>query len=178
MRKEYLLGALVLSAGCGGAAREPPATAAGQPEASKSAAPSRPEVADDSLTQAENVDFCIRLHEQLAACAGEFIDLNIELRTHYFPDFAKRVSTPEARAEARRIGIEEALADGTGPVEPRRQRCTEYCVHGPPTPRSDVPHMEGCYQKPSCADKVECARPILEARYQKKREQGEGQAGH
>jgi hypothetical protein len=101
----------------------------------------------------------------MAGCAGEFIDLNIDLRSQYFPEFAKRVATPEARAEARSEGIKETLADGTGPIEPRRQRCAEYAKHGPPSPRTVVSEAERCYAMPACAEKVECMRSILETRY-------------
>lgn len=110
----------------------------------------------------------MRLHEQVVPCAGEFIDLNIELRSRYFPDFAAAAADPAKKAEMRRVGIEEVMADGAGPLEPRQKRCREYAEHGPPTPSGAVPQMEACYAKASCAEKMDCMRPVLEERYSKR----------
>jgi hypothetical protein len=143
--------------GCGGAAHEEPAATAGQAS-----------TAGESLKPEEATNHCVRLHEQLATCAGEFIDMNLDLRAKYFPPFAKEVANPEARAEMRKEGIAEAVADGTGPVEPRRERCKQYVEHGPQVPRGEVAEAEVCFQKASCAEKIACLRPSQEERYAKR----------
>ena len=140
--------------GCSGASHEVPASPARQAA-----------TAAETLPPEEATAHCVRLHEQLATCSGEFIDMNLDLRAKYFPAFAKAVASPEARAEMRKEGIAEAIADGTGPVEPRRARCKEYTEHGPKVPRGDVVEAEGCFQKASCAEKIACLRPSQEQRY-------------
>lgn len=164
----------LFSVGCASGA--PPATSASEeapaPGASASAASvdAAPAPSSDALSLEEGTAFCVRLHESVVPCAGEFIDLNIDLRSRYFPEFAQKLSTPEARAEARKLGIEEVQADGAGPLEPRRQRCRGYAQHGPPTPRSAVPPMEVCFAKAACAEKIECMRPVLDARFKARAE--------
>lgn len=91
--------------GCSGAPHEVPASPARQAA-----------TAAETLPPEEATAHCVRLHEQLATCSGEFIDMNLELRAKYFPPFAKEVANPEARAEMRKEGIAEAIADGTGPI--------------------------------------------------------------
>ena len=140
--------------GCGGAPHEEPASVVGQASS-----------AAETLAPEEATNHCVRLHEQLATCSGEFIDMNLELRAKYFPAFAKEVASPEARAEMRKEGIAEAIADGTGPLPPRRARCTEYTEHGPKVPRGEVAEAEACFQKASCAEKIACLRPSQEKRY-------------
>lgn len=122
--------------------------------------------ASEPLSTAEAVAFCVRLHEQAAPCAGEFIDLTMDLRAKYFPEFAEKIATPEARAAAKKTGMEEVMADGTGPLEPRQQRCQDYVEHGPPTPRDAPARLEPCFAKAVCAEKIECMRPVMEARFQ------------
>jgi hypothetical protein len=158
--------ATVLVVGCGTSAeqapRAQPAPASAQPALS------------DNLPPDEAAAFCLVLHEQLAACAGEFIDMNLDLRAKYFPPFAQQVADPVARAEMRKEGVAEAIADGTGPIEARRDRCQQYVAHGPKVPRSDVAESTGCFQKASCAEKIACMRPTQEARYAARaREPGE-----
>lgn len=140
--------------GCGGAAHEEPAAPAGQAAS-----------AAETLPPEEATNHCVRLHEQLATCSGEFIDMNLELRAKYFPAFAKEVANPQARAEMRKEGISEAIADGTGPLPPRLARCKEYTEHGPKVPRGEVAEAEACFQKASCAEKIACLRPSQEQRY-------------
>jgi hypothetical protein len=136
---------------------------AGAPEAP--AAPVGHAAAGEVLSPEEATNHCVQLHEQLATCSGEFIDMNLELRARYFPPFAEKLANPADRAEIRKMGIAEAIADGTGPIEPRRERCKEYVEHGPKVPRAEVAVAEGCFQKASCAEKIACLRPSQEERY-------------
>jgi hypothetical protein len=120
----------------------------------------------DSVSADEATRLCVMLHEQMAACAPEYIDMSIELRTRYFPAFAEKAASPELRAAMREEGIREAVASGTGPIEAREQRCKEYVAHGRPVLRGDLAQADLCFQKVSCAEKMECVRPSEERRYQ------------
>ncbi len=175
MGKTHLGFAIALLSACGGA--QPAATPASPPQttaplgsssagAPAVAAPSPASSDGELLSAAESVDFCVRLHEQMVPCAPEFIDLTMDLRAKYFPEFAQKIATPESRASAKKIGIDEVMADGAGPLEPRRKRCQEYVEHGPPTPRSAPLQMEPCFAKQACGEKIECMRPVMEARFQ------------
>ncbi len=76
-----------------------------------------------------------------------------------------QMANPETRAEIRKEGIAEAVADGTGPLEPRQERCKQYAEHGPKVPRADVVEAEVCFAKTACAEKIACMRPSQEARF-------------
>lgn len=156
--------ALVLAVACGATRTEaPPATT---PASSPSGAGATESAGgSESLGLEQSIDFCVRLHEQAVPCAGEFIDVILELREKYFPEFAAQMVDDTARARIREKGIEETLVDGTGPVEPRRDRCKEYVVNGPPTPRSVVSEAEACYTATTCEERMGCLRPLLEARF-------------
>jgi len=107
---------------------------------------------------------CVRLHEQTAQCAENFIDTMMALRSQYQPGFLEAVADPKARAEIRAEGLREAAADGTGPLEIRRKRCAEYAANGPPVPSSDPELLEKCYLLPHCTEKLTCMKPVLETR--------------
>ncbi len=142
-------------AGCGPAEHPEPA-----------AHPEQPSAGAATLSSEDAARFCVTLHEQMASCAPEFIDMNIDLRSKYFPAFAQKASDPATRAEMRDEGIKEALADGTGPLEPRQERCKQYVEHGPPVPSGDVAQATVCFKKATCAEKMACLRPSQEQRYQ------------
>ena len=165
----YALSLLLVVQACGGSAEPPPASpsppsSAAPPAATQSAAPG-----DDNLSLDEATAFCVRLHEQVVTCAPEFIDLMMDLRGHYDPGFQAKFSTPEAKAAAKTEGIAEVKADGSGPLEPRQQRCREYAQQ-PPTPRKAPADLEPCFKIGECAQKIECMRPVMEARFRARAE--------
>ena len=163
----YALSLLLVLQACGGSAEPPPASPSPPSSAAPPAAPAGTESAapgEDNLSLDEATAFCVRLHEQLVTCAPEFIDLMMDLRGQYDPGFSARFSTPEAKAAAKKEGIEEAKADGSGPLEPRQQRCREYAQQ-PPTPRKVPGELEPCFKIADCKQKVECTRPVMEARF-------------
>lgn len=123
----------------------------------------RPSAADP-LTTEEGIALCERLHREAVPCAREFIELNIDLRAKYSPQFAEAVKDPAVRAQAVEAGVAEAAHD----AEHARERCTEYVKPqwGPPQPRSDLAVLDSCYAKASCADKMACLRPVIEPRFQ------------
>jgi hypothetical protein len=167
MMNAYALTALLALQACGGTAEPPPASpaqpASTTPAAASGAAPS------DELSLDEATAFCVRLHEQVVTCAAEFIDMTMDLRGKYDPGFAARFSTPEAKAAAKKEGIEEVKADGSGPLEPRQQRCRDY-AREPPTPRKVPAETEPCFQIADCAQKIACMRPVMEARFRARAE--------
>jgi hypothetical protein len=138
--------------GCAGAAEPPPVS-----HAQRAAA-------DEYLSLDEATAFCVHLHEELVTCAPEFIDLLLELRARYDVGFAAEHATPEAIAEAKRVGIEEVKEDGSGPLAPRQERCRGY-ARAPKTPRSAPPELEACFAISECTQKIACTRPVMEARF-------------
>jgi hypothetical protein len=119
----------------------------------------------DALPLEEATELCIRLHEEAFVCKEEFIDLVIDLRGKYDPRFAKVLASREGRAAAKAEGLKEAVADGSGELEPRRRKCARYAAHGPPVPKADRPFLQACYTKPSCLERVACMKPVLERRF-------------
>lgn len=138
-------GLVLLSVGC---------ASTGKPDPSNGAA----------LSHDDATNMCVRLHEQTAQCAEEFIDAVLSLRAKYEPGFSEVLADPKARAEIRAEGLKEAAADGSGPLEPRRERCAQYAAKGPPVPASDPATLEECYKAHDCAAKLACMKPVLEVR--------------
>ena len=131
---------------------------------SHAAGPSSPPSSPPAvLSYDEGVALCERLHREAVPCAAEFIDLNIELRAKYSPEFAEAIKDPAARKEITEIGLQEVVKDAANVHE----RCSEYVKPewGPPQPRADLAVLDACYAKPACPDKIECLRPVMEPRF-------------
>jgi hypothetical protein len=122
------------------------------------------------LSYDESVSVCERLHREALPCAAEFIDLNIELRMKYSPEFAQAMKDPATRKEVTEIGLQEVSRDAAN----ARERCSEYAKPewGPPQPRTDLAVFEACYAKPACPDKMACLRPVMEPRFKYRAEHG------
>ena len=150
--------ALTLTASTGPLACRATSPASGQPA---------PEAQQATPLGAEEATaMCVKLHEQGAQCLEPFANLLLELRAKYDPRFAQALATPGTREEIQQAVRQETLADGTGPLEQRTQRCTEYAVNGPPVPASDPQMLERCYALSDCTERVACMRPVLETRFQ------------
>jgi len=115
------------------------------------------------LSYDESVALCERLHHEALACIPEFVELNIELRIKYSPEFAEAMKDPAARKEASEIGRRETVSDAGN----AHARCQEFAKPewGPPQPRTDLAVLESCYAKPACGDKISCLRPVSEPRF-------------
>jgi hypothetical protein len=142
------------------------------------ASPTAPSVAVEStapveyLSLDEATTLCVHLHEELVSCAPEFMDLIIDLRRRYDPSWPINHPTPEAEAEAKMVGIEETKEDGSGPLGPRRERCRGY-AQAPKTPRQVPAKLEPCFKISDCKQRVECTRPVMEARFRARAEAAE-----
>lgn len=170
--KAYIWIMLVTLQACGGAAEPRPEHPS--PQASSSAMTSAENTGSDGYLSFDDATaFCVRLHEELVSCAPEFMDLIIDLRRRYDASWPKNHPTPEAEAEARVIGIEETKEEGTGPLESRRERCRGYAQA--PKTLSDVPaKVEPCFKITDCTQRVECTRPVMEARFRARAEAAAG----
>lgn len=147
---------------CGGATEPRPAHPS--PPAAPVAAAS-----DEYLSLDDATALCVHLHEEMVSCAPELMDLIIDLRRRYDPSWPANHPTPESEAEAKIVGIEELKDEGTGPIEPRRERCRGY-AQAPKTPRDVPATLDPCFKITDCTQKVECTRPVMEARFRARAE--------
>ncbi len=154
--------ALVMGAGC--ASREVKKEEVRQEPAAPSAAEVVTATEEGALGLEEATAFCVRLHEQMATCPREFISLLLDLRAQRDPRFAGVFAREGVREAMTEEGVKEVLADGTGPLEPRQARCTEYAANGPPVPSGDPQRAEPCYALSTCEERVSCLQPVLEQR--------------
>ena len=104
------------------------------------------------LSRDEHIAFCVHRWERMAACREEFAD--------YFSN----KMPPDRRLAHRARFIEKATEAGTGPIEPRRQKCAEMVDRVQPTMTSAaVENVEQCLAKPTCQAVVACMKPIMDA---------------
>lgn len=112
------------------------------------------------VADADAVSVCIELHQHLAKCPGEFIDLMIDLRAKHEPGFAAKVKDPKARAEIRQGGIDEAKADGADDGA----KCQRWVSTGPKTSAADAATLRECFKVEACPAFMSCVAPVLERR--------------
>ncbi len=125
--------------------------------------------------EAEATASCMRLHEQMATCAEHFTPLMVELRVKYEPGFAAMLKRKGMRAKILAAGIEETRQDGSGPKEPRLQRCAQWVRSGPRIPDDESARMSACWELETCEKKAACARPMLEQRLSARAREGKWQ---
>jgi RNA polymerase sigma factor (sigma-70 family) len=100
----------------------------------------------------QGIDLCVATRERSFACKEEFADALI----------ARRNPPPEQRAAWRRKAIEKITADGSGPLEPRRDRCAAMVLPGPPPPTEKAglerirKRLDECTAQPDCTARVAC----------------------
>jgi hypothetical protein len=124
---------------------------------------SAPAPASPPLSENEMIALCERLHHEVVPCAHEFVQLNLDLRAQYSPEFAAQLSDPEVRHAAEQAGEAETAQD----AEHAHERCTEFAkpTWGPAQPRSDLARLDSCYREASCEAKMRCLRPVIEPRF-------------
>lgn len=125
--------------------------------------------------EAEATASCLQLHEQMAVCAEHFTPLMIELRAKYEPSFAAMLQRKGMRAKILAAGIAETRQDGSGPKEPRVQRCAGWVRSGPRIPEDESVRMSACWALDTCEKKAACARPMLEQRLSARAREGKWQ---
>jgi RNA polymerase sigma factor (sigma-70 family) len=103
------------------------------------------------LSRDEHIEFCVHRWERMAACKEGFAD-----------HFAGK--QPPERREAHRLRfIEMATEAGTGPIEPRRQKCAASVDKVQPTmTAAAVSEVERCLAETDCQAMLACMKPILD----------------
>jgi RNA polymerase sigma factor (sigma-70 family) len=105
----------------------------------------------DPVTE-EGIDLCVATRERTLECKEEYADAII---AHYSP-------SPERQAALRRKVIEKITAEGSGPLEPRREKCAAMAMPGPPPPteKAGLERMrkaiDECFAQPECTARVAC----------------------
>jgi len=80
------------------------------------------------------------------------------------------MAPPEQRERFRAKVLEELVADGTGPREPRRQKCAATADRKPKAfPESDVKAARACFAKKDCDALFACLKPLMDKHMAKKR---------
>ena len=110
-----------------------------------------------TLTKEESIDFCVDMREKTAECKEEFAD-----------HFAS-MGPPERREAIRKKVLEELVADGTGPREPRRQKCAAQAERKPPSyKQEDVKEARKCFAEKDCKTAFACLKPLIDKQMQRK----------
>jgi RNA polymerase sigma-70 factor (ECF subfamily) len=107
--------------------------------------------ASKPLPKEEAVNTCIWYKEVAVKCKEELAD--------YFASFAPAGTPPEKRARYRARALEEIVAEGTGPLEPRRAKCA-VDIEKQPITYGDLALLKSCaaQAKDDCKAAVECAK--------------------
>ena len=113
---------------------------------------------DKPVPPEQGIAACVEFREKAVACKDVLAD--------YFASFAP----PEQRARIRERALAEIIADGSGPLEPRRAKCAEAQARSPYTERV-LATLRGCATKTDCTAQLACAKPIMNAMMAKQRKQ-------
>jgi hypothetical protein len=111
----------------------------------------RPAQADDAQAS-KAVDLCVQTRERIFECKDEFAEAFV---AHHNPPAAQR-------AKMKQKALEEIVGDGSGPLEPRRQACSQG---GPPPAPEKLAALEQglarCAATPNCQARVDCLMPVI-----------------
>lgn len=117
--------------------------------------------ADASPLFEEAVTMCVEMRERVFECKAEFAESFV----------AQRNPPPEQRKALIKKALEEITADGSGPLEPRRDRCrvtTKNMQGGPQDEATKRGKLDGmkkvlafCSAKENCAERVECMKAFF-----------------
>lgn len=118
--------------------------------------------ADVAALIEEGAGMCVEMREKVFECEDEFAQAFV----------AQRNPPPERRRALVRQALEEIAADGSGPVEPRRERCRAMIKPMAGAAKAPESELRGkldgmkkmlafCSAKESCAERVECMMPFM-----------------
>jgi RNA polymerase sigma-70 factor (ECF subfamily) len=106
--------------------------------------------ADKPLPREEGIKTCVWYKEVAVQCRNELAD--------YFATFAKPGTPPEVLARYRQKALKEIVEEGTGPLEPRREKCAQD-VDKRPITYGDLATLKTCAAQAhdDCKAAVTCA---------------------
>jgi hypothetical protein len=102
-----------------------------------------------------SINLCVEMRERIYQCRDEFAEAFVN---HHSPP-------PERRAALKAKALEEITADGSGPLEPRRQVCADMAKRGMKPPSDKLPELRKalaeCSAKSDCQARVDCLMPVI-----------------
>jgi RNA polymerase sigma-70 factor (ECF subfamily) len=106
--------------------------------------------ADKPLPREEAIKTCVWYKEMAVQCRNELAD--------FFATFAKPGTPPEVLARYRAKALKEILDEGTGPLQPRREKCSQD-VEKRPITYGDLATLKKCAAQTNedCKAAIECA---------------------
>jgi hypothetical protein len=114
--------------------------------------------AEDKSTIEDGVNLCVEMREKIFECKEDFAEAFV---AHHNP-------RPEQRQAMKQKALEEITADGSGPIEPRRQVCAEMAKRGMAPPADKIRElrrgMADCAAKSGCPARVACLMPLIKNR--------------
>src|SRR5262245_46049540 len=110
-----------------------------------SALPARAGDASKPLPRDQAIATCVAYKEKAVACKEELAD--------FFAGFAPADQRPRFREKA----LQEIVAEGTGPLAPRQDKCAKDVEKSPLT-EADRAAMETCSAVKDCHAAIECAK--------------------
>ncbi len=171
---------MLVGAGCATPSRETPAAEPGDPSGEIASVPPEPEVeaeepqpsaveeeeapAAEALSVEDLAVHCVKLAEQAAQCPDDVAALLVQLRVESDPRFASVSQRPGVLESAQEKAKEAVLANGTGPLEARQERCEARAQSAQPVPATEPAELEACEALDDCAQKAACLRPLFERR--------------
>lgn len=110
-----------------------------------------------------DVEACVHLRERVWTCREPVMEPWIAARARFRPDLAAALATPEGAAEVKQVFLQEAEADGAGPLAPRQAKCEAVVADTPPEAQAHVDAMLACDVHAECSAWAACVVPAFEA---------------
>jgi hypothetical protein len=103
----------------------------------------------------EAIKLCVETREKIFECKEQFAEAFVN---HHRPPAAERAAM---KAKA----LEEIIADGSGPLGPRRQVCADMAAQGKRPPADKLQELKKglaeCTAKASCDARAACLMPLI-----------------
>lgn len=146
MKPSHLLAivGLAFTVGCSGGSNDP-----GQ------------SVSMQEQTEQQLVTSCVEFRERACQCRLELVDPWLDLRERTNPALAEAMATESGRAEIKGLALKEFVEDGSGPLEPRQQKCQAMLDSGKRPDDRSIAALADCAEKNGCVHWVACIMPIM-----------------